>query len=172
MKVMISKYFYTYFIKFEALLGKLLSACLWIMVASLVIGVVCRYFLSIGATALNDLALYMQASIVLLGLSITLKHDRHVRLDILYSRSSNTQKRWVNLFGNLIFLFPFSLFLIFACFDYVNRSWILLEESSEAGGLGGIYIIKSFLILGPALVSIRSLTDITQLLVSLPKKDE
>jgi TRAP-type mannitol/chloroaromatic compound transport system permease small subunit len=86
--------------------------------------------------------------IFLLGAGYTFKHDRHVRVDLFYSRFSAKGKAWVNLLGCLLFLIPFCLILIKASFPYVSLSYRLSEISSDPGGLPGRYLIKGAIPLG------------------------
>ena len=82
--------------------------------------------------------------------------DDHVRVDIFYRDRSPRHKAWVNLLGTLIFLVPFSIFLIVIGWDYVAASWATKEGSREAGGLPLVYLLKSLILIMPALLLIQS----------------
>jgi len=81
----------------------------------------------------------------MLGCSYTLKHDGHVRVDIFYRNFSHKKQAWVNLLGCLLLLIPVTVFITVMSFDYVVSSWLLLEGSREAGGLPGVFILKSLI---------------------------
>ncbi|HBF07212.1 MAG TPA: C4-dicarboxylate ABC transporter permease [Gammaproteobacteria bacterium] len=145
-----------WFNQFESGLNTLLALLMWVMAFSLGGVVLLRYGFGYGATWLNEVAVYCLAITALLGLSFTYQQDKQVRLDILYSKFSLKSKLIVNLVGNIIFLIPLSLFLFSYSIDYVERSWLLSEGSAEASGLPALYLIKTCLLIGPALLLLRT----------------
>ena len=66
---------------------------------------------------------------------VTLRHNAHVRVDVLYGRLGRRARAWINLAGTALFLVPFCLFLLWSSWDYVSISWQIREASQEAGGL-------------------------------------
>ena len=56
-------------------------------------------------------------------------------------------------------LVPFCLFLIIIGWEYVAASWKLLEQSREAGGLPAVYLLKSLILLMPALLLLQSVIN-------------
>lgn len=114
-----------------------------------------RYVFDIGSIALQESISYLHAFVFMLGAAYTLKHDGHVRVDIFYRNMSDTKKAWVDFFGTLFLLFPVCLFILFSSWDYVFTSWSLLEESSEAGGLAYVYLLKTSLLIMPLLLMIQ-----------------
>jgi TRAP-type mannitol/chloroaromatic compound transport system permease small subunit len=93
----------------------------------------------------------------MLAAAWTLQRDEHVRVDIFYRDSSPRHKAVVDAFGILIFLIPFCIFLIASSWNYVAVSWAIQEGSREASGLPWVYVLKSLIILLPALVLLQSL---------------
>lgn len=156
-----------FFNRLDEVLTKILCLLICIMALSLATVVVLRYGFGFGATSLSELSAYLMVCICTLGMSQTYHQDRHVRLDILYSSFSPTQQHWINLLGNLILLMPFCLFLLLYCFEYVSRSWQLSEGSGEAAGLPGVFLIKLLLLLGPALLLVRTLFNAKHLLTQI-----
>ena len=55
------------------------------MVGLTLYDVAMRYLFHSGSVALQELEWHLFALIILLGASYTLKHDDHVRVDIIYS---------------------------------------------------------------------------------------
>lgn len=117
--------------------------------------VILRYAFDTGSIALQESITYLHAFVFMLGAAYTLKHDGHVRVDIFYRKMSITKKAWVDLIGTLLLLFPVCLFILFSSWDYVFTSWVLLEESSEAGGLAYVYILKTALLIMPVLLMLQ-----------------
>lgn len=134
--------------------------------------VLLRYGFDIGSIALQESTTYFHAFVFMLGAAYTLKHDGHVRVDIFYRKMTPTKKAWIDLLGTLLLLFPVCLFILIASWDYVFTSWSLLEESSEAGGLAYVYILKTSLLLMPSLLMLQGLAIIIKNVLTLKEKAE
>jgi len=89
--------------------------------------------------------MYMHGVVFMLGIAYTLKHQGHVRVDIIYQRLSPDMRATIDIIGTLIFLFPVSLFIFFSSLGYVGLSWSFGESSAQPGGLPGTYIIKALI---------------------------
>ena len=59
------------------------------------------------------------------------------------------------------------IFLILVGWDYVLASWAVKEGSREAGGLPLVYLLKSLILLLPALLLIQSFSTIKACLSTL-----
>jgi TRAP-type mannitol/chloroaromatic compound transport system permease small subunit len=105
--------------------------------------VVLRYGLQIGSIALQESVTYLHAIVFMLGAAYTLKHDSHVRVDIFYQKASPRIRAWTNLLGTLFLLFPTCAFIFLSSLDYVASSWSIHEGSREAGGLDGVFLLKT-----------------------------
>lgn len=115
------------------------------MVLVMTVVVVLRYVFGIGSIALQEAVAYMHAALFTIGASYTLKHDAHVRVDVLYRGWSDRSRAIVDLVGTFVLLIPFCLFIIWVSYDYVARSWALFEGSAEAGGLSGVFVLKTLI---------------------------
>ncbi len=78
---------------------------------------------------------YLFSVVFLLGAGYTLYHDKHVRVDVVYSQLSSENQRRINLVGTIVFAIPFCILGIWSSWDFVMNSWSILEVSSDAGGL-------------------------------------
>lgn len=101
---------------------------------------------------------FMHAGLFMLGIAYTLGSDGHVRVDILYQRLSRRGRAWVDLLGTLLLLVPVCLLILWLGWDYVLQSWRLKEGSREAGGLGGVYLLKSLILIMPSLLLLQGLS--------------
>ena len=72
--------------------------------------------LGLSSNTYIELQWYIYSLIFLLGAAYTLKHDAHVRVDVLLARLTPRGRAWVNLAGTLLFLLPF-------CFFVIRMSW-------------------------------------------------
>ena len=105
--------------------------------------VILRYLFQSGSIALQESVTYLHATVFMLGAAYTLKHDAHVRVDIAYQRFSPRTRAWIDLLGTLLLLFPVCLFIMFSSLEYVITSWSIQEGSREAGGLDGVFLLKT-----------------------------
>jgi len=138
-------------------IGRALAWLTLLMVLITFAVVVLRYGFDWGSIAMQESVNYLHALVFMAGAAYTLKHDEHVRVDILYTRFSSRGKAWINLLGSLILLLPFCVFLIWISLPYVTNSWQLLEGSREAGGLPLVYVLKSFIPLMGLLLLLQGL---------------
>lgn len=111
--------------------------------------VVLRYALDTGWVGMQESITYLHALVFMLGAAYTLKHHGHVRVDIFYQKFSRRGRAWVDLLGTLLLLFPLMGFIFWISWEYVVESWKVLEGSREAGGLPGVFLIKTLLLLMP-----------------------
>lgn len=126
--------------------------------------VVLRHGLQRGSIALQELALHLHALAFMLGIAWTLQQDGHVRVDLLRERLGVRGRAWIELSGTLLCLVPFCLFVLWISQDYVAASWRIREGSREAGGLPGLYLVKSLI---PAMALLLLLQGIAQGLKAL-----
>jgi TRAP-type mannitol/chloroaromatic compound transport system permease small subunit len=118
-----------------------------------------RYWFDAGWIWLQESVTWMHAAVFMLGAAYTLAADEHVRVDIFYRDMSPTRKAWVNLVGTLIFLLPFSGFISWISWQYVELSWAIRESSPESGGLPypWIPLMKSFIPAASLLLMLQGL---------------
>ncbi len=114
-----------------------------------------RYLLQNSLVAVQEMQWHLFGLIFLLGSAYTLKHDRHVRVDVFYSRFSPKSKAYVNFFGCLFFLIPFCLVGIWGAKTFVKTSFLIAETSPDPGGLPARFILKSAIPIGFFLVLLQ-----------------
>lgn len=124
--------------------------------------VVLRYGFNLGWIAMQEVIVYMYAWSFMLAAAYTLKHDGHVRVDIIYCHMSPRHQHWVNLLGTLLLLFPMCGFIFWSSLEYVSFSWAVHEASGEAGGLAWVYILKTTLLVMPLLVLLQGLSIVLE----------
>ncbi|MEP0354191.1 MAG: TRAP transporter small permease subunit [Paraglaciecola sp.] len=133
--------------------------------------VVLRYGFDLGWIAMQESVMYLHAMVFLLGAAHTLKVNEHVRVDIFYRKMSEKKRLYVDIGGALLLLMPVNGFIFVMSFDYVQRSWILLESSPEAGGLPLVFLLKTFILIFAASMNLQGLAELirnTLKLIHLP----
>ena len=58
-------------------------------------------------------------------------------------------------------IWPFCVFLLIIAWPYVSTSWKLLESSREAGGLPLVFLLKSLIMILPALLLSQAFLNVT-----------
>lgn len=134
--------------------------------------VVLRYIFDFGSIAMQESIIYMHASVFLLGAAYTLQKNAHVRVDIFYQKLSAKHRAWIDLFGTLFFLTPTMLFIFIISWQYVSESWGVLESSREAGGLPGVYLLKSTILIMTTLMLIQGLANVLRSLQIINTADK
>ena len=146
-------------------IGQLIAWFTLVMVVIMTVIVVLRYGFDIGWIAMQESVVYMHAIVFMLGAAYTLNQDEHVRVDIFYQKFSAKKRAWVDLLGTLLILFPVCIFLFVYSLEYVMSSWNILEGSGEAGGIPGVFALKTLLLVMPILFALQGLaTAIKQIL--------
>jgi len=126
--------------RFQDKFGKWLY---WLALAMVVVGgfnTIVRYLdkftgLGISSNMYLELQWYLFSLLFLLGASYTLRHDDHVRVDIMYSRLGAKGKAWINVLGTILLLVPFCVLMIWVSWPAVANSWAVWEVSPDPGGL-------------------------------------
>lgn len=121
--------------------------------------VVLRYAFSEGAIALQEAVVYLHGTLFLLGIPYALRHDEHVRVDVLSGRLGARGRAIVDLAGHLLLLTPLCLAILALSLPYVAASWRVLEGSSEVGGLPFVFLLKSLLPLMALLTLAQGLAE-------------
>ncbi len=135
----------------DTLNEKIGAAVSWL--TTLLVLIVCydvftRYLLNRSRIAVQELEWHVFAIIFLLAAAYTLKHDRHVRVDVLYIKFSPQTRAWINFWGSIVFLIPFAALVIWASHNFVAISFRIGETSPDPGGLPARFLLKACVPLG------------------------
>jgi TRAP-type mannitol/chloroaromatic compound transport system permease small subunit len=151
--------------------GRLVSWATLLMVLITFAVVLLRYLFDTGWIAMQESVTWLHATVFMLGSAYTLKHGGHVRVDIFYQKLGARGKAWINLLGTLFLLFPVTLFILWVSWDYVAESWKVWEGSREAGGLPGVFLLKSLILLLPLSLLIQGLSLVLKSLRTVTGKE-
>ncbi|NNE25451.1 MAG: TRAP transporter small permease subunit [Saprospiraceae bacterium] len=147
-------------IKFiESLNEKIGQAASWlttILVVFVCFDVFRRYFLKDSSAWIMEMEWHLFAMIFLLSAGYTLKHNKHVRVDLFYEKLSKKDKGWVNLTGSLLFIIPWCVLIIWVSWNYAMNAWEIKEGSPDPGGLPARYLIKFCIPVGIFLLLLQS----------------
>ncbi|MAQ73307.1 MAG: permease [Gammaproteobacteria bacterium] len=141
-------------------IGSFTSYIVFFMVLLVIITLFLRYVLNIGSVALQESIMYLHAFFFMAGISFSIKENSHVKIDILSQKFHDKKKNIVSILGIIFFMIPFSVFIIFISSDMVIKSWEIMEQSGEAGGLNLVYILKSIIPFTGILILLQSVSEL------------
>lgn len=141
------------------------------MVAVTFLVVVLRYAFGLGWIAMQETVTWMHGIVFMLGAAYTLEHDEHVRVDIFYRGLGVRRQAWVDLTGTLLLLAPVAGFILYSAWDYVLDSWRIRESSREAGGLPGLYLLKTVIPVTGALLLLQGAAIVARCVRTLRRGD-
>lgn len=118
-----------------------------------------RYLFGMSSNGMLEIQWYMFSLIFLLCAGYTLKHDGHVRIDVIYGHLSRRAQAAIDIFGAVFFLLPVTLFITKMSWDMSLVSYRINEGSPDPGGLLR-WPIKLSIPLGFALLSLQGVSEI------------
>jgi TRAP-type mannitol/chloroaromatic compound transport system permease small subunit len=141
----------------------------WLVLLMVLVGAVnavVRYFsrglgLSLNLTPVGEAQWYLFSIVFLLGAAYALRHDVHVRVDVLYERLGSRARGWIDAIGTVLFLVPFSIMMLWVSFPAVRSSWQIRETSPDPGGLPR-YPIKALILVSFALLLLQALSQLVK----------
>lgn len=154
----------------EGIVRRIGEATSWIwaiLVAAIVVNVTLRYVFGRGYIAFEEIQWHLYGAGFVLGLSYCLTADRHVRIDVLAERWPLRRRLWIELLGLGLFLLPFVVYVFVEAVPFVVRSYELNEVSVAPGGLSHRWAIKSFMLIGFALLFVAGLGRLLRVTAAL-----
>jgi TRAP-type mannitol/chloroaromatic compound transport system permease small subunit len=135
------------------------AAWLVLLMALSAVGVaVLRYVFNYGSVWMQESYLWMNGILIMLGASYALRHEAHVRVDVFYASMSPRRRACVDIAGVLLFLLPLMVMVFHVSLPYVIESWAKREGSFQAGGMPGVYLMKTLIPLFCILLSLQGLS--------------
>ena len=117
--------------------------------------------MDLSSNGLLEAQWYAFSLLFLLGAQYTLKHNDHVRVDVVYDRLSLRAKAYVDLLGSSLLLVPFCIAVIYFTLPGVVESWTIHETSPDPGGLPR-YPLKAVVPLAFFLVLLQGISEIAK----------
>lgn len=114
-----------------------------------------------------ELEWHLFSLIFLLAAGYTLKHNKHVRVDLFYANFSERDKALVDLVGALLFLIPWCVLIMWVSYDYALGSFEVLEGSPNPGGLPYRFVIKFAITVGVGLLLLQALAMVADSVLKL-----
>lgn len=123
--------------------------CFWVVVE--------RYVFSNTRLWMQDLYVWLNGAMFTAVAGYALYRNDHVRVDIFFRPASLRRKAIADLIGVVLFLWPFMYVVWSYGYTFVARSWQYLEASQNVGGMPGLFILKSFILVFAVLMALQGL---------------
>lgn len=150
-----------------------LTSWLWVVVMVVIlVSVVSRYVFGTGSIMLEEIQWHLYGVAWLIGLSYTLVHDDHVRVDVLHERLGLRSQVWIEFFGILLLLLPFLLITFYYSLPYFLSAYEINERALAPDGLPARWVLKFFIPLSVLLLSVAAISRLlrcTALLFGTPQ---
>ena len=118
-----------------------------------------RYAFNVSSNAWLEIQWYLYGAIFLGAAAYTLQRNEHIRIDVVASMLSRRTRSWIDLFGHVFFLTPFTILMVELSVPWAIFSYTRNEISDNAGGLVR-WPAKSLLVLGFGLLFLQALSEI------------
>ena len=140
----------------------------WIILVGIILAnVVMRYFLGGSIVVLEELQWHLYAFGFMVGLSYTLVHDQHVRVDVLAEHWPKRRRAWIEIFALLVLVIPFAGVILYDSIEFIEFSIRLNERSRSPGGLPYRWILKSVIPLAMGLLILAALARTARMIALL-----
>jgi len=149
----------------ETAIVRIGDAVSWIWLALMfviVLGVILRYVFGAGRIEVEELQWHLYAIGFLVGLSVCVSNDSHVRVDVLREHIPPRMRAWIELYGLLLLVLPFVALILIYGAPFVVTSFVRGEISPSPGGLPYRWIIKGALFGGFGLVAAAAVARISR----------
>lgn len=110
----------------------------WLVLATVLISAAnatVRKLFNYSSNSFLEIQWYLFSMIFLFCAGYTLKHNEHVRIDIITARFSAKVRAGIDIFGTLFFLLPMAGLIMWLSWPLFMEAYTRNEVSTNAGGL-------------------------------------
>jgi TRAP-type mannitol/chloroaromatic compound transport system permease small subunit len=118
-----------------------------------------RYLFDMSSNGWLELQWYLYAAVFLLAAGYTLRHNEHVRIDVVIGHVSPRVRAWIDLLGGLFFLLPMAIVILVLSWPVFIESLSRHEYSADAGGLLR-WPVKLLIPVGFLLLALQGVSEI------------
>jgi TRAP-type mannitol/chloroaromatic compound transport system permease small subunit len=140
-------------------LGKWVSWLILIVVIISAANAISRKTLGLSSNAWLELQWIMFSVIFMVCSPWTLMSNEHIRIDIVNTMFSKRVRNWIDVFGHVVFLLPFTIVMIVTGWPFFLASFRLNEQSFNAGGLPQ-WPAKSLVVIGFTLLFFQGISEL------------
>lgn len=134
----------------------------WLILVAVLISAgnaVIRKSFDISSNAWLELQWYLFGTVFMIAGAYALLKNDHVRIDIVSGSLSKRTRDWIELFGHVFFLLPFTLLMTRLAWPWFWLAYTTGEMSANSGGLI-IWPAKLVVLIGFILLTAQTLSEI------------
>jgi TRAP-type mannitol/chloroaromatic compound transport system permease small subunit len=157
----------------DALTERVGQAARWLILVAVLVSAgnaIARYAFNASSNAWLEVQWYLFAAVFLLCAGYALKHNQHVRIDVVAGRLSPRAQAWLEVLGTLLFLLPMALLILGLSWPVFVDSWRSGEVSSNANGLV-LWPARLLVPAGFALLVLQGLSELIKRVAFLRGRD-
>ncbi|MDO6669731.1 TRAP transporter small permease subunit [Paracoccus sp. 1_MG-2023] len=146
------------------LVGRVVSVVALLFAAIIIYDVFMRYVLGQPTRWAFDVTKQLYGFYFIMLGGYALRHQAHVRVDLLTSRMGSGLRRWTEVLGYLIFFFPFAWIFARRSWDFAMTSWNQGELTYGAVQLP-VYPLKMAMFVAAVLLLIQGISEVLKLIL-------
>lgn len=124
-------------------IGEVVKWALLALVLTTAFSVFALSIFGLAWTKLFQSATYFHGVVIMLGAASTLLAGQHVRVDVFHRGLSERRRAWIDFIGYYVLLAPVCLIILWDSQSFIYFAWRIFEGSSEADGIGGVFLLKT-----------------------------
>lgn len=140
-------------------LGRQVSWLILVAVLISAANAIVRKAFDMSSNAWLELQWYLFGTVFMIAGAYALLKNEHVRIDIVSGNLSKRTRDWIDLFGHVFFLLPFTTLMVWLAWPWFIRSYVTQEISANAGGLI-IWPAKAVVLVGFILLTAQAISEI------------
>jgi TRAP-type mannitol/chloroaromatic compound transport system permease small subunit len=140
-------------------IGRVVAWLILLAIAISTVNAVIRKLFDTSSNAWLEAQWVLFGAVFLLCAPWTLIAQEHIRIDIVNNLFPRWLKQGIDLLGHVLFLLPFCIVMIIDGWPFFTRSFVLNEQSLNAGGLPQ-WPAKSLVVLGFFLLAVQGVSEI------------
>ena len=138
--------------------------CFWVVIE--------RYFFGNTRLWMQDLYVWLNGAMFTAVAAFALYRNDHVRVDIFFRTASVRRKAILDLIGVCLFLLPFMYVIWIYSYSNVLRSWTGQEASANVGGMPGLYILRTFILVFAGLTTLQGISMLIRSILILARRED
>ncbi len=134
----------------------------WLILAAVLVSAgnaIIRKVFDQSSNAWLELQWYLYGTAFLLAAAYALQNNEHVRIDFIANMLTKRARDWIDLFGHIVFLVPFTGMMVYLAWPWFWKSYFNGEMSGSAGGLI-LWPAKIMVLLGFMLLLAQAVSEI------------
>lgn len=144
--------------------GRVVSLVAVVLTAVIIYDVVMRYAFNAPTRWAFDLTKQLYGFYFIMLGGYALRHQAHVRVDLVTERLSPSARRWVDVVGYILFFFPFTWVFLSNSYTFAMRSWKQGETTYGSVQLP-VYPLKIAVAVAAALLLVQGIAEFMKLIL-------